>query len=122
MFVQRLVMLANSVGLNDACENGVSVTPNDPAIGVLWIEVPNARSPGASGKLVDPAIAALELQEVPVNVGPAPVFTSFTTTEFGRTPVNVLLSRSLTTDRELKPLGVTRQEQQAINCSSGEKA
>lgn len=93
----------------------------DPRDGCPLTEVPNARSPGANGKLVDPAIAALELHEVPVYVGPAPVFTSFTTTELGRTPVKVLLRRSLTTDRELKPLGVTRQEQQAINCSSDKR-
>src|SRR2546422_7673202 len=50
------------------------------------------------------------------------VESSFTTIEFGRTPVSVLLTRSLLAERDTSPLGVIRQEQQEINCSSGENA
>lgn len=59
-----------------------------------------------------PAKAALFVQLMPVKAAVAPVFTSLITTEFGRTPVSVLLMRSLLTDRETRPLGVIRQEQQ----------
>ena len=69
-----------------------------------------------------PASAALLVQLVPVPPVPAMVAINFTTTEFGRIPVNVLPSRSVVTDKEARPFGVIKQEQQEINCSSGEKA
>ena len=42
--------------------------------------------------------------------------------ESGRIPVSVLLTRSLFAVRCTSPFGVTRQEQQETNCSSGENA
>lgn len=113
-------MLASSSGLSVAFRKGVSVTPKVPATGAIWIVVPNANRPGANGNAADPAVAALFVQLMPVYVGPAPVLTNFTTTEFGFTPVSVLLITSSFTDKETNPLGVIRQEQQEINCSSGE--
>ena len=50
----------------------------------------------------------------------AGVETTFTTTDDGRMGVSVLLMRSSTTENDASPLGVTRQEQQETNCSSGE--
>jgi hypothetical protein len=44
------------------------------------------------------------------------------TIEVGVAGVNGLLIRSLRAESETSPFGVTGQEQQAINCSSGEKA
>ena len=66
--------------------------------------------------------AALFVQFVPVPLPPAAVLNNFTTIELGRTPVSVLLTRSPFADKETKPLGVTRHEQQLTNCSSGENA
>jgi hypothetical protein len=68
------------------------------------------------------AVEALFVQSVPLPPVPAIVDNNFTAIEPGRTPVNVLLVRSFTTDKEASPFGVTRQEQQEINCSSGENA
>ena len=121
IFVQRLVIEANSPGLKLARKKGVSVTLN-PVVGAPCSVVPNACIAPTNGKAAVPASAALLVQEVPLNAIPAPVLTSFTTTEFGRTPVSVLLVRSLVTDSETKPFGVIRQEQQEISCSSGENA
>ena len=50
------------------------------------------------------------------------VASSLITTAVGTAGVNVLLIRSFFTDRETKPFGVTGQEQQETNCSSGENA
>ena len=124
MFVQRFLMLANSCSLSVALKNGVSVTARPAAPGAVWMVVPYASMPPTIGKAVPPKVAsaALLVQVVPVKVSDAPVFTNFITTELGRTPVKVLLTRSLFTDSETSPLGVIRQEQQEINCSSGENA
>ncbi len=122
MLVQRFVMLASSAGLSVAFRNGVSATPNVPATGAPWMVVPKASMPPASGKLVPPANAALFVQFVPVKPAPAAVLTSFTTTELGRTPVSVLLIKSLLTESETSPFGVNKQEQQETSCSSGENA
>lgn len=65
--------------------------------------------------------AALLVQLVPVPPVPARVARSLITTEFGRTPVSVLLIKSFCAESETSPFGVTRQEQHEINCSSGEK-
>ena len=46
--------------------------------------------------------------------------TSFTMILVGRAGVNVFEIRSFTTDNETRPFGVTGQEQQETNCSSGE--
>jgi hypothetical protein len=62
------------------------------------------------------AVAAEALQAPPA------VAINFTMIEFGRAGVNVLLIRSETADSETRAFGVTVQEQQEINCSSGEKA
>lgn len=124
MFVQRFLMLANSCSLSVALKNGVSVTARPCTPGAVWMVVPYASIPFTIGKAVPPIVAsaALLVQVVPVKVSVAPVFTSFMTTELGRTPVRVLLIRSLVTESETNPFGVIRQEQQEINCSSGEKA
>lgn len=122
MLVQRLVMLASSAALSVPRENAVSVVANVPATGAEWTVVPKANIPFASGNAVEPANAALLVQFVPVNPAPAPVLTSFTTIELGRTPVSVLLIRSLFTESEANPFGVIKQEQQETNCSSGENA
>src|SRR5271165_374443 len=82
--------------------------------------VPHASIPRASPS--PETVAALLVQLDPDPPVPARVETSFTTTELGRTPVKVLLTRSLFTDKETKPFGVTRQEQQETSCSSGENA
>ena len=121
MLVQRLVILANSCGLKVALEKGVSVGVK-PAPGAACSVVPKERMPPASGKASVPANAALLVQAVPVKPGPAAVFTNFTTTELGRTPVSVLLTRSWLTERETKPFGVIKHEQQETSCSSGENA
>ena len=84
--------------------------------------MPKAKEPAARGKLVVPASAALFVQFMPVNAAPAAVFRSFKTMELGLMPVRVLLIKSLFTDSETSPFGVIRQEQQATNCSSAEKA
>jgi hypothetical protein len=60
-------------------------------------------------------------QLVPVKAAPAPVERTFMTREFGCTEVTVLAIRSLFTESDTRPLGVTRVEQQEINCSSGAK-
>ena len=117
-----MVMLVSSAALSVPRLNGVSVVANVPCTAAAWTVVPKANMPFASGNAAEPANAALLVQFVPVNPTPAPVLTSFTTTELGRTPVRVLLIKSLLTDREAKPLGVIRQEQQDTNCSSGENA
>jgi len=101
MFEQRLVMLESSPGLNVAAVKGVSVRLKEAA-GATCSVVPQASMPPA---------------KAPV---PGKEATSLTTTEVGLTPVRVLLIRSLSTDRETSAFGVTRQEQQEINCSSGE--
>ena len=103
-----MVMLANSPALRVDGVNAVSVIENGPAT-VLPVPVgafaecrvvPHAAIPpaSASGKVV-PAPAAELVQELPVNDGaagvpPVAVATNLTTTEFGRTPVSVLLIRS----------------------------
>ena len=84
--------------------------------------MPQASIPPTIGFAAAPAVAALLAQEVPEPPAPANVDTNLTTMEFGRIPVNVLLTRSLFAVRCTRPFGVTRQEQQEINCSSGENA
>ncbi len=74
--------------------------------------VPQARRPGLNVFVPVPAVAALQV--VPE------VAISLTTTAVGTPGVKVLLIRSLRTDREASPLGVTGQAQHEINCSSGE--
>ena len=59
-------------------------------------------------------VAALQLPFTPLEP------TSFTTAALGRIGVSVLLTRSLLTDSEAKPFGVTRQVQHDTSCSSGE--
>jgi len=44
------------------------------------------------------------------------------TMEFGTAGVRVLLIKSFLAERETSAFGVTTQEQQEINCSSGENA
>ena len=122
MFVQRFLMLASSAGLNVARMKGVSVRLNAPAAAPACSVVPKASTPPASGKGAVPAKAAELVQLVPVKLAAAPVFTSFTTIELGRTPVSVLLIMSWFTESDTKPLGVMRQEQQLTSCSSGENA
>ena len=117
-----MVMLASSAALSEPLLNGVSVVANVPATGAAWTVVPKANMPLASGNVAEPANAALLVQLPPAKLAPAPVLTSFTTTELGRTPVRVLLIRSLFTESEANPFGVIRQEQQETNCSSGENA
>ena len=122
MLVHRFVMLASSATLRLPRRACVSVTANVPVTGAAWMVVPKASKPEANGKLAEPATAALLVQLVLLNALPAPVFTIFKITEFGRTPVKVLLSTSLLSEREARPFGVMRQEQQETNCSSGENA
>ena len=78
--------------------------------------MPQAASPGDN-----PAceIADAELVQLPPT---GAVATSFTTTEVGTAGVSVLLVKSLLTDSDTSPFGVTGQEQHDTNCSSGEKA
>ena len=83
--------------------------------------MPNATKPAANGKLVVPARAAELVQVAPLKSAPAPVATNLTTTELGFTPVRVLLIKSEFTDSDARALGVSKQEQHEINCSSGEK-
>ena len=123
MFVQRLVMLSNSDGPSFAKRKGVSVVANEPAAGPACAVVPQATIPAASlNPLTLPATAALFVQDAPAKSELALVATILMTTELGRTPVRVLLIKSLLTDREINPFGVIRQEQHDTNCSSGEKA
>jgi hypothetical protein len=119
MLVQRLPTLASSPALRVEGVKAVSVVSNPPAA-PAWIVVPQAAIPLT---IVAPVIvAALLVQLVPDPPVPASVEISFITTELGRIPVRVLLMRSFTTERDTNPSGVTRQEQQACNCSSGENA
>ena len=114
-------MLASSAGLRVDRPKGVSVTAK-PLVAAACTVVPVAINPGASGNAAVPANAALLVHVFPEKAALAPELTSFTTTEFGRTPVNVLLTKSAFTESETNPFGVIRQEQQEISCSSGEKA
>src|ERR1017187_6618553 len=108
---QNEVRRANSPALKPACVNAVSVTVGVPA-GTAWTVVPQATMPAARF-----ATGTLDaLHEVPA------VAINFTMIEFGRAGVSVLLMRSWTAESEIRAFGVTVQEQQEINCSSGEKA
>ena len=88
-----MVILANSPSLKVALRNGVSVTAN-PAPTPACRVVPYASMPIADGNPAVPAKAALLAQLFPVKLAPAPVVTTLTTTELGRTPVSVLLTKS----------------------------
>ena len=112
ILVHRLVILSNSDALSVALEKGVSVVWNDPAGGAAWMVVPHACIPTA--KFVKFGNAGLHMEPI------GWLDSNLITTEFGLIPVKVLLTRSLTTDRLFNPFGVTRVEQQAISCSSGE--
>ena len=72
--------------------------------------------PGTSVAVVT---AAAELLQLPPT---GAVASNLITTAEGTAGVNVLLTRSVFTDNETRPFGVTGQEQQETNCSSGEKA
>ena len=122
MLVQRLVILANSCALSVDWRIAFSVVLKAAPNG--WIVVPKPNEPLAINGFAAfcPATAALFVQVDPTKPAPAPVGTTFTITEFGLTPVSVLEIISAFTDRETKPFGVTRHEQQEISCSSGEKA
>lgn len=124
MFVQRFVRLASSSRLMRLPLNDVSVTLLRVVapVGAVWMVVPHPRTPGAKGNAGEPASAALLVHAAPLKAGPAPVLTSLTTTELGRIPVSVLLTKSLLIERETSAFGVTRHEQHEINCSSGESA
>ncbi len=89
MVEQRLVMLASSCGLSVAARNGDSVVAKPPVESACTV-VPKASKPLTKGKAAVPANPALLVQVAPVNPAPAPVLTSFTTTEFGRTTVKDL--------------------------------
>ena len=100
--------------------------------------VPQARKPGARfdesaglGGAGTSVKGKAGLQTVPVKgpawvpgVGPLPgmVARSLTTMEVGVTPVRVFPIKSVRALRCTSAFGVTRQEQHAISCSSGEKA
>src|SRR5205823_4872576 len=100
--------------LNVAAVNAVSVPPTVETNVCSF--VPQAASPGASP--VSEIVEAELLQLPPTGT----VETSLTTTDVGTAGVSVLLIRSLRTDSETKPFGVTGQEQQETICSSGENA
>ena len=128
MLAQRPVIEASSSRFNIAGMKAVSVVAN-PATAPACRVAPQASIPLAIGKGAAPpgteANAALLVQEVappPATATLASVLSSLITTELGRMPVKVLLTRSPFTDKDTKPLGVIRQEQQEINCSSGENA
>ena len=122
MFVQRFVMLVNSDGPIVAKRKGVSVVANEPGAGPACAVVPQASIPAASlNPCTVPARAALFVQDVPAKSELALVERILMTTELGRTPVRVLLIKSLLTDKDISPFGVIRQEQHDTNCSSGEK-
>src|SRR5437660_257619 len=110
---QNEVRRASSPALKPGCANWVSVTPNvTVVVGAAWIVVPQATIPAA--RLATGTLDALQV--VP------DVAIIFTTIEVGRAGVRVLLMRSLTAESDTNAFGVTVQEQQEINCSSGEKA
>lgn len=94
-------MRVNSAALRVAPVNRVSVIAYAPGAGAAWRVLPHAAKPPA---------------KVPVGV----LATNFKTMDVGTPGVRVLLIRSLRTDSEASPFGVTGQEQQEINCSSGE--
>jgi hypothetical protein len=79
-------------------------------VGTEWIVVAHANIPAA--RLAAGTFEAL--QAVPA------LASTFTTTELGTAGVSVLLMRSFLTESETSAFGVTVQEQQETNCSSGE--
>lgn len=78
--------------------------------------VPQAAIPVNSTFVPVPTVDALEAQPL----GNPAEESSLTTIAVGTPGVRVLLIKSLRAEREAKPFGVTRHEQQEINCSSGE--
>ena len=117
---QRFEIRVNSAALRVAVEKRVSVSPYVVAgvpevTGKAWIVVPKAAMP-VTGKLVPvPTVDALqEAAVVPADAN------SLITIDVGTPGVRVLLIKSLRAEREISAFGVTRQEQQEINCSSGE--
>jgi hypothetical protein len=112
-------MLASSCVLSTPGANGLSVTVKLPAE-LGYKVVPHATVEPASCAAV--IVAALLLQLVPIPPLPARLVSSLTTTEVGLEPVAVYVVKSRVTPRFTRPFGVTRQEQQATSCSSGEKA
>ena len=113
MNVQSCVILVNSPALRVAGRNAVSVTLKvTGVVGAAWSVVPQASIPDAMG----PGDAA-ELAQLPPTGADA---SNLITIDVGTAGVSVLLIRSARADSETSPLGVTGQEQQEINCSSGE--
>src|SRR5450631_2685495 len=117
---QSAVMRASSAPLRVALVKRVSVSPyvveGVPGVtGRAWMVVPKAAMPVTSKLFPVPTVEALqEAAVVPVDA------TSLTTMDVGTPGVRVLLIKSLRAERETSAFGVTRQEQQDINCSSGE--
>ncbi len=127
----KLVSLFNSPGLRGSGWKRPSVTPYVTGfVGRACTVVAQARKPGAKFVLVINGLAALQVD--PVN-GPAlvppglavplgMVARSFTMMEFGTDRVRLRGSKSVLAERCTSALGVTRQEQHAISCSSGVNA
>ena len=115
--LQRLARRLNSPALRSELRKGDSVTMNDAGSEeplAEWIFVPQEARPEERGAV--PAVAAELLQLPPLGT----VASSLTTTDAGTVGVSVSLTRSVFTDSETSPFGVTGQEQQETNCSSGE--
>jgi len=105
---QSALILVNSAELRVAGTKGLSVRAYPPA-GSAWSVVPQAANP-ATGI---PGVAALHV--------PPAVARSLITIAPGTAGVKVLLIRSFLAESDTRPFGVTVQEQQDTNCSSGEK-
>src|SRR3954470_3499932 len=110
MKLQIVVSLFSSPALRVACENSVSVTPT-PSPGRTCKVVPQARMPEAKA----PGAAALQAPPTG-NEG-----SSLITSEFWVCGKRGLVVKSLFTERDLNPLGVTGQVQQLIGSWSGRK-
>src|SRR5262249_30538004 len=107
---QSEVIRVSSAALRVAGANCPSVSANPPGVvDRAWIAVPQASRPGLRASPVTDAALQAPMKD-----------TSLTTIELGTAGVNVLVATSLRADNETKAFGVTTQQQQEINCSSGE--
>jgi hypothetical protein len=122
MLAHRPAMLARSLALGVTGTNEVSTVTNNGL--VLSRTLVNVKPWDTTPLTVFAEVtdAALFVQLVPLPPDAASVDTNLMTSDVGLTPVMVLDTRSEFTEMLTRALGVTRQEQQEINCSSGENA
>src|SRR5262249_8775979 len=127
MFAHRTVRLESSPGLSGAVENGLSPSPNNALLaGSVCAVTAQARRPGVRLLGVKVTLAALQVwpvNGVPCVFVPPPgiVASNLTVMLLGTTPVSVFFTMS-DAFRCCAAFGLTKHEQHATSCSSGEKA